>query len=434
MTRNAELAQRHRQAVTQGVATKGIYAARALGSEIWDVEGRRYIDFAAGIAVTNTGHCHPKLMEAVAAQAKLFTHTCFHVTPFEGYIHLAERLNRLAPVSGPAKTMLVTTGAEALENALKIARSATRRTAVIAFTGAFHGRTLQTMALTGKVAPYKKGFGPMPPEVFHAPFPDEYMGTTTAQALEGLKRLFAADVDPERVAAIVVEPVQGEGGFVPAPLDFLRALRKLCDEHGILLIADEVQTGFARTGKLFACEHADVRADLVTMAKGLAGGFPLAAVVGRADLMDAAPAGGLGGTYAGNPIAVAAAHAVLDIIEAEGLCERAARIGATITNRLKSIAAREHMSAIGDIRGPGAMVAFELVKDRSTREPNAALCATIIAEAQKRGLVILSAGVRGNVVRLLPALTMPDAILAEGLDLLEAAIEASVAVGQRHAA
>lgn len=434
MTRNAELAHRHREAVTHAVATKAVYAARALGSEIWDVEGRRYIDFAAGIAVTNTGHCHPKVMEAVAAQAKLFTHTCFHVTPFESYIHLAERLNRIAPIAGPGKTMLVTTGAEALENSLKIARAATRRSAVIAFSGAFHGRTMMTMALTGKVAPYKRGFGPMPPEVFHAPFPDEYMGVSVAQALAGLKNLFAADVDPERVAAIVVEPVQGEGGFVPAPLEFLRALRKVCDEHGILLIADEVQTGFGRTGKLFACEHAGIRADLVTMAKGLAGGFPLAAVVGRADLMDASAVGGLGGTFAGNPISVAAAHAVLDIIEAEGLCERAARMGATITTRLKSIAAREGMSGIGDVRGPGAMVAFELVKDRTTKEADAASCAAILAEAQKLGLIVLSAGVRGNVVRLLPALTMPDAILAEGLDLLEAAIEASVAVGRRHAA
>jgi 4-aminobutyrate aminotransferase len=434
MTRNAELAHRHRQAVTQAVATKAVYAARAVGSEIWDVDGKRYIDFAAGIAVTNTGHCHPKVMEAVAAQAKLFTHTCFHVTPFESYILLAERLNRLAPIAGPAKTMLVTTGAEALENSLKIARAATGRTAVIAFTGAFHGRTMMTMALTGKIAPYKRGFGPMPPEVFHAPYPDEYLGVTAAEALAGLRRLFAADVDPERVAALVVEPVQGEGGFVPAPHEFLKSLRKLCNEHGILLVADEVQTGFARTGKLFACEHADVQADLVTMAKGLGGGLPLAAVVGRADLMDAAAVGALGGTYAGNPVAVAAAHAVLDIIEAEGLCERATRMGATITNRLKSIAARERMSAIGDVRGPGAMVAFELVKDRDTKEADATLCATILTEAQKRGLILLSAGVRGNVVRLLPALTMPDAILAEGLDILEAAIEASVAVGQRHAA
>jgi 4-aminobutyrate aminotransferase len=434
MTRNAELADRHRKAVTQAVATKAVYAARAAGSEIWDADGRRYVDFAAGIAVTNTGHCHPKVMAAVAAQAKLFTHTCFHVTPFEGYIHLAERLNRLAPVAGPAKSMLVTTGAEALENALKIARAATRRSAVVAFTGAFHGRTMMTMALTGKIAPYKRGFGPMPPDVFHARYPDEYLGIGTAEAMAGLQDLFAADVDVERVAAIVVEPVQGEGGFVPAPHAFLRSLRKLCDDHGILLIADEVQTGFARTGKMFACEHAGIKADLVTMAKGLGGGFPLAAIVGRADLMDAAPAGALGGTFAGNPISVAAAHAVLDIIEEEGLCARAARMGATITSRLKNIAAREGMNAIGDVRGPGAMVAFELVKDRNTKEANPALCAAILAEAQKRGALLLSAGVRGNVVRLLPALTMSDEILAEGLDILEAAIGASIGIATRNAA
>jgi 4-aminobutyrate aminotransferase len=434
MTRNAELADRHRKAVTQAVATKAVYAARAAGSEIWDADGRRYVDFAAGIAVTNTGHCHPKVMAAVAAQAKLFTHTCFHVTPFEGYIHLAERLNRLVPIAGPAKSMLVTTGAEALENAIKIARAATRRSAVVAFTGAFHGRTMLTMALTGKIAPYKRGFGPMPPDVFHARYPDEYLGISGADALASLKDLFAADVDVERVAAIVIEPVQGEGGFVPAPHGFLRSLRKLCDDHGILLIADEVQTGFARTGKMFACEHAGIKADLMTLAKGLGGGFPLAAIVGRADLMDAAPVGALGGTFAGNPISVAAAHAVLDVIEEENLCERAARIGATITSRLKSIAGRGPMGAIGDVRGPGAMVAFELVKDRNTKEPDAALCATIIAEAQKRGAVVLSAGVRGNVVRLLPALTMSDEILAEGLDSLEGAIEASVSVATRNAA
>ncbi|MDB6089035.1 MAG: 4-aminobutyrate transaminase [Gammaproteobacteria bacterium] len=434
MSRNAALSERHRLAVTQAVATKSIYAARAAGSEIWDADGRRYIDFAAGIAVTNTGHCHPKVMAAVAEQAKLFTHTCFHVTPFEGYVRLAERLNQLAPVRGKAKTLLVTTGAEALENAVKIARVATQRTAIIAFSGGFHGRTMMTMALTGKITPYKKGFGPFPADVFHAPFPYEYMGVTGTEALSGLKALFATDVDPDRVAAIVIEPIQGEGGFVPAPLSFLQNLRSLCDEHGILLIVDEVQCGMARTGKMFGCQHAGIEADLVTIAKGLAGGFPLAAVVGRADLMDAPSPGALGGTYAGNPIAVAAANAVLDLIEEEKLCARAESIGATLFERLRRISSRSHMEAIGDIRGRGAMVAFELVKDRLTKEPDAALCARIVAAAQERGAILLSAGTRANVVRLLPALTMPADILEEGLDILEKSIEASMSVATRSAA
>jgi 4-aminobutyrate aminotransferase len=434
MSSSADLAERHRKAVTLGLSTKSIYAAAAKGSEIWDVDGRRYVDFAAGIAVTNTGHCHPKVMAAVAEQARLFTHTCFHVTPFESYIRLAERLNRLAPIRGAAKTLLVTTGAEALENAIKIARVATQRSAVIAFSGAFHGRTMLTMALTGKVSPYKKGFGPFPTDIFHAPFPYEYLGVTGAAALSGLKNLFTVDVEPDRVAAIVIEPVQGEGGFVPAPPAFLAALRSLCDEHGILLIADEVQSGMARTGKMFACEHSGIKADLVTLAKGLAGGFPLAAVVGRTDLMDAAQAGALGGTYAGNPIAVAAANAVIDVIEEENLCARAENIGATITARLRHIAQQRGMEPIGDIRGPGAMVAFELVKDRGTREPDPSLCARVVREAGNRGAILLSAGIRSNVIRLLPALTMPEEILAEGLDILQESIEASVSVAASNAA
>lgn len=434
MTRSADLADRQRAAVARGLSTKTVYAARASGSEIWDADGRRYVDLAAGIAVTNTGHCHPRVMAAVADQAKLFTHTCFHVTPFEGYIRLAERLNRLAPIQGQAKTMLATTGAEALENAIKIARAATGRPAVITFSGGFHGRTLLTLAMTGKISPYKKGFGPFPADVFHAPFPYEYSGVTVANALEGLKSLFGADVDPARVAAIVVEPVQGEGGFIPAPISFLQTLRGLCDEHGIVLIADEVQTGMARTGRMFAIEHAGIQADLITLAKGLAGGFPLSAVVGRAQLMDAAAPGGLGGTYAGNPLAVAAANAVLDVIEEEGLCARAQALGAVMTERLQRLAARESLHCIGDVRGRGAMIAFELVQDRTTRKPDAELCTRILAEAQSRGAIVLSAGTRANVIRLLPALTIPDGILREGLDILEASIEASVRTVTRNVA
>lgn len=434
MSRNAALQARHKAAITQGVGAKAIYAARAENAELWDVDGKRYIDFAAGIAVNNTGHRHPKVMAAVAKQAENFTHTCFHVAPYESYIALAERLNAIAPIEGAAKTMLVTTGAEAVENAIKIARISTRRSAVISFSGAFHGRTMMAMGLTGKVVPYKKGFGPFPADVYHAPFPYEFAGVSTADALAGLDHLLNADVDPARVAAFVIEPVQGEGGFVPAPHEFLRELRKLATAHGILLIVDEVQAGMARTGKMFGVEHADVKADMVTMAKGLAGGFPLSAVVGRADLMDAAHPGGLGGTYAGNPLSVAAANAVLDVIEAENLCERASMIGKEISSRLVSIAERQGMAAIGDVRGPGAMVAIELVKDRITKEPDAALAAAIVSEAEERGLILLVCGTRSNVVRILPPLTTPEDILAEGLDIIEASIDAAVSQTSQDAA
>lgn len=426
MSKTDRLRERHTAAVTSGVGTKGIYADWAENAELWDVDGKRYIDFAAGIAVNNTGHRHPRVMAAVAEQAGRFTHTCFHVAPFEAYIRLAERLNAAAPVKGRAKTMLVTTGAEAVENAVKIARIATGRPAIIAFAGGFHGRTLMGMALTGKVAPYKKGFGPFPADVYHAPFPNDFHGVSIDDALHSLSMLLAADVEPSRVAAIIVEPVQGEGGFVPAPAEFLVALRRIADEHGILLIADEVQTGIGRTGAMFAFEHSGVQADLVTLAKGLAGGFPLSAVVGTAELMDAAHPGGLGGTYAGNPLAVAAANAVLDIMEDEDLCARAERIGRTITERLDEISRRQGMECIGQIRGPGAMVAFELVTDRETRNPNAALTGALIAEAERRGLILLGCGTRFNVVRLLPPLTIQDKILEEGLDIIEASLETVV--------
>lgn len=426
MASNIDLQTRHEAAIARGIGTKAIYAAKAENAELWDVEGKRYIDFAAGIAVNNTGHRHPKVMSAVAAQCEAFTHTCFHVAPYESYVALAERLNALAPVDGPAKTMLVTTGAEAVENAIKIARISTCRSAVISFSGGFHGRTMMAMGLTGKVVPYKKGFGPFPAEIYHAPFPYEYAGVCVDDALEGLNHLLNADVDPDRVAAFIVEPIQGEGGFVPAPHRFLKELRALADKHGILLIVDEVQTGMARTGELFALEHASVKADIVTMAKGLAGGFPLSAVVGRADLMDAAHAGGLGGTYAGNPLAIAAAHAVLDVIEEENLCEAAARIGEKITTRLNEIKARQGMAVIGDVRGAGAMIAFELIADRSPEKPDPSLAAAIVAEAEKRGLILLVCGTRFNVVRLLPPLTTPDGILDEGADILEQSIDAAV--------
>jgi 4-aminobutyrate aminotransferase len=420
------LKARREAAVATGVATRGIYAVRADNAELWDADGKRYIDFAAGIAVNNTGHRHPKVMAAVAAQSESFTHTCFHVAPYESYIALAERLNNATPGDFAKKTMLVTTGAEAVENAVKMARAHTGRSGVIAFSGAFHGRTLMGMALCGKVNPYKKAFGAMPPEVVHVPFPNEFHGITVQDSLNVLENMLRSSIDPERVAAMIIEPVQGEGGFNIAQPEFLRALRNICDEHGIVLIADEVQTGIARTGKLFAFEYAGVAADLVTMAKGLAGGFPLSAVTGRAEIVDAAPAGGIGGTYAGNPLAVAAANAVLEVIEEEDLCARADDIGDAIKARLNDIASRQGMEPIGDVRGVGAMIAFEMVTDRATNAPNPALTQAIIAEAEARGLIILPCGTRANAVRLLPPLTTPTPILAEALDMLEASIEAAV--------
>jgi len=426
MTKSADLKARKAAAVPHGVGTKGIYVVKAENSELWDADGRRYIDFAAGIAVLNTGHRHPRVMAAVAEQSQAFTHTCFHVTPYESYIRLAERLNAAVPGDFPKKTLFLNSGAEAVENAIKIARYYTKRSAVIAFSGGFHGRTHMTMALTGKVMPYKRGFGPFPAEVYHAEFPQPYRGITTDQALADLDRLFHGDVDPKSVAAIIIEPVQGEGGFNVAPADFLRALRKLCDEHGIVLIADEVQGGIARTGKMFSIEHAGVVPDLVTMAKGLGGGFPLSAVTGRADIMDAAHPGGLGGTYGGNPVCIAAAHAVLDVIATEGLCAKATHVGQRMRTHLEALARK--LPCIGDVRGLGAMVAFELVKDPKTREPDAELTAAILVHAEQRGLILLSCGTSANVVRLLAPLTIPDAVLTEGLAILSEAVAAAYGV------
>jgi 4-aminobutyrate aminotransferase len=370
MPTSAELHERRARAVARGVGhATTIYAKRARNAEIWSEDGRRYIDFAAGIAVVNTGHLHPKVVGAVEEQLKSFSHACFQVTPYETYIRLAERLNAIAPVPQPAKTLFLSTGAEAVENAVKVARAFTGRPGIVSFTGGFHGRTLMAMALTGKVVPYKKGFGPFPPEVYNVAFPCTFHGVSGEESLEALKSLFKYTADPSGIAAIVIEPVQGEGGFYIAPFDFLRSLRALCDEHGILLIADEIQTGFARTGKMFALEHAGVKADVVTLAKGLAGGFPLSAVVGRADVMDAAQVGGLGGTYAGSPVACAAAHAVLDVIGEEKLCERAQAIGAQILARCNKLKAQSNLTCIGDVRGLGAMCAIELVKDAASGEP-----------------------------------------------------------------
>ncbi len=426
MATSADLLQRQKAAVAGGIATRSIFAQRAANAELWDVDGKRYIDLAAGIAVNNTGHRHPKVMQAVAAQCERFTHTCFNVAPYEGYIRLAERLNAIVPTNPGNLTMLSTTGAEAVENAVKIARAATGRPGVIAFSGAFHGRTMLGMALTGKVQPYKKMFGPFPSDIYHAAFPNAYTGPSVDEAIASLDRLFNSDIDPERVAAFLVEPVQGEGGFNVAPRDFLVKLREIADRHGILLIIDEIQTGMARTGRMLAIEHFGVRPDLVTMAKGLAGGFPLSAITGRADIINTVHSGGLGGTFAGNPLAVAAANAVLDVIDEENLCARATSIGEQIAARLGVIASRQGNERIGDVRGLGAMVAFELVGDRTSKSAAPQLTNAIVTEAEKRGLIILPCGTRANVVRLLPPLTIGDETLSEALDTLESSIEAAL--------
>ena len=420
---NAEIAERRNKAIARGVGMMTqIYVDRAENAEVWDVEGNRYIDFAAGIAVVNTGHRHPKVMAAVEKQLGSFTHTCHQVMPYENYIALGERLNAAVPGDFEKRTLFVTTGAEAVENAIKVARVATGRQAVIAFGGGFHGRTFMGMALTGKVQPYKAGFGTMMPDVFHVPFPVDLHGTSVADAKAAITQLFKADLDPSRVAAIILEPVQGEGGFYQAPADLMRAVREVCDEHGIVMIADEVQTGFARTGKLLAMEHYDVAADLTTMAKGLAGGLPLAAVTGRADLMDAANPGGLGGTYAGNPLGIAASHAVLDVIDEEDLCNRANELGSRLRQRLESL--RDRVPEIVDIRGPGFMVAVEF-NTTDGAAPNADFTNRVRAEAQKRNLILLTCGVYGNVVRFLAPITIQDEIFTEALDILEESVMAA---------
>ena len=418
MTTNDDWQARKEAAVARGQGNASpIYAERARNSEIWDVEGNRYIDFGAGIAVVNTGHGHPRIVQAVREQLDRFSHTCVMVTPYDVSVRLAEKLNELMPGDSPKKSIFVTTGAEAVENCVKIARASTGRRGVIAFNGGFHGRTSLTMALTGKIAPYKHLFGPFPAEVYHAPFPIEYHGVSIRDALRGLDDLFKVDIAPRDVAALIVEPVQGEGGFYPAPVEFQRALRGICDEHGIVYVADEIQTGFGRTGRFFCTEYAGIEPDLMTAAKGIAGGFPLATVTGKAEIMDAPLPGGLGGTYGGSPIGCAAALAVLDVMEEEGLVERANRIGAQFAERVRDLQ-REHPRTIGDVRQLGAMIAMELVKDGDPSQPDPELTRAMVGAAAKRGLILLSCGIRGNVIRFLPPLTIPEEQIAEGMDIV----------------
>jgi 4-aminobutyrate aminotransferase len=425
---NQDIDQRRKAATPRGVGVMcSFYAARAENATIWDVEGRAYTDFGAGIAVLNTGHRHPAVVQAITRQLERFTHTAYQVVPYESAVALAERLNVLVPIDGPVKTAFFTTGAEALENAVKIARAHTGRPGVVAFSGGFHGRTLLTLSMTGKVAPYKTGFGPFVPEVYHLPFPSSLHGVSVDDSLAALAQLFKADIEAQRVAAIVIEPVQGEGGFNVAPAALMQGLRAVCDHHGILLIADEVQSGFARTGRLFAMQHHTVKPDLITLAKSLAGGMPLSAVSGRAEVMDAPAPGGLGGTYAANPLSVAAAHAVLDTIVAESLCERAHQLGERLRGVL--LAEQAHCPALAEVRGVGSMIAAEFC-DPATHQPDAASAQRVQALALAQGLLLLSCGVHGNVIRFLYPLTVPDAQFEAALKTLQQCLRALAVVAQ----
>jgi len=423
MSKNAELQKRREAAVARGIghATQR-YAVRALNAEIWDADGKRYIDFAGGIGVLNTGHRHPKVMAAIQNQLEAFIHSCVQVMPYEPYVALAEKLNEKAPIQGEAKSFFVSTGAEAVENAVKIARAYTKRPGVIAFSGGFHGRTMLGMALTGKVVPYKTGFGPFPADIFHSRFPHAYHGVGVQDALDDIAHLFKYDIEAARVAAFIIEPVQGEGGFTVAPPEFMSALRKLCDEHGILLIADEVQSGFARTGKFFAMEHYEgVHADIITVAKSLGGGLPLAGVVGRSEVMDAPAAGGLGGTYGGNPVACAAALAVFDAIESENLLQRSQQIGERIHAFVADLQ-KDASLGIGEIRGLGAMTAFEIIEPGSINTPDPDATKALTMRAADLGLILLSCGVYANTIRVLVPLTVEDAIFEEALGILATAL------------
>jgi 4-aminobutyrate aminotransferase len=415
---NAAWHQRRLDATPRGVGVMGdFFIDRAKNAEFWDIEGRRFIDFAGGIAVLNTGHVHPKVQAAIAAQLMRFTHSCYQVVPYTEYVHLAERINAIVPIEGQVKTAFFSTGAEAIENAVKIARSFTGRSGVIAFGGAFHGRSMFSVALTGKVQPYKAGFGPFPPEIYHVPFPCHC--ASLDQVKYAMEQLFKCDIEASRVAAIVFEPVQGEGGFNVIQQEAVVWLRALCDQHGIVLIADEVQTGFARTGKMFAMQHFGVSPDLMTMAKSMAGGTTLSAVCGKQAIMDGPSPGGLGGTYAGNPLAIAAAHAVLDVMEEEKLPERAQVLGDQLVAHLQ--AAQAKYPRISDVRGLGAMVACEFI-DPATGAPDADTTKKVQAAALKRGLLLLTCGVYGNVIRYLFPLTIEDSVFAEALGVLDAAM------------
>jgi len=424
--RSREIAERKERVVADPLGLYlPVFAAEGHGALVTDVDGNTYVDFTGGVGCLNVGHAHPRVVAAVQEQAARFLHTDFTIVPYEVYVEYAERVTAIAPISGPTKAAFFNAGTEAVENSIKFARGYTKRPAVIAFEGAFHGRTLLSLTLTSKTHPYKAGLGPFAPEVYRVPFPNEYRGITALDALAALERMFATQVAAETVAAIVVEPVQGEGGFIVAPQEFMEGLRRICDREGILLIVDEVQTGFGRTGRMFAIEHYGVEPDLMTLAKSIAGGLPLSAVVGKAEIMDCLGDGAVGGTYVGNPVALAAAVAVLDVFEEEGLVERSQRIGETIHTRMLSW--QERYDAIGDVRGLGAMLAVEYVEDRATKEPAPAIATQVAEEAAKRGLLLLKAGIHSNCNRVLCPLVITDAELEEALGAWEDALESVLA-------
>jgi 4-aminobutyrate aminotransferase / (S)-3-amino-2-methylpropionate transaminase / 5-aminovalerate transaminase len=428
--RSRQILERELQAVAHPlIVHEPIVAERARGSTITDVDGNTFVDFVGGVGVANVGHNHPRVLEAIGEQAERFLHTDYTVVPYEGYVELAERLGALVPIGGEKRAAFFNAGAEAVENAVKLSRLYTKRQAVIAFEGAFHGRTWMALTLTSKTHPYKKGLGPFAPEVYRTPYPNDYRGPDAKTALAALEGLFTTHVSPEHVAAIVFEPQQGEGGFLPAPPEFVDGLRRICDDHGIVLVADEVQTGFGRTGRMFAMEHFGVEPDLVIVAKSIAGGLPLSGVVGRAAIMDHPHAGAIGGTFIGNPVALAAALAVLDVFEEEQLVERAQLLGAALRARMLEWQSR--WPRIGDVRGLGAMLAIELVRDPATKEPAPELVAAVVGEALQRGLLLLKAGVNGNCIRVLCPLTTTDAELDDGLGAWEDALAAVLSSSAR---
>jgi 4-aminobutyrate aminotransferase len=424
MQSNSEITKRRDASVARAIAFSSTFvAARAENAEIWDAEGNRYIDFCGGIGCQNTGHRHPAVVAAIEAQLQTLTHTCFQITPYEGYIKLAERINALAPGQFDKKSLFFSSGGEAIENAIKIARYYTRKPAIITFTNGYHGRSYMGMGLSARMTPFKIGFRPFPTEIYRTPFPDEFHGVSYDAAVKAIETLFRSDADPDSIAAVIFEPVQGEGGFNIANGEFLQYLRELCDKYNIVLIADEIQTGFGRTGKMFAMENFGITPDLTCIGKSMGGGLPLSGIVGKAEVVDSVPPGGLGGTFGGNPLGCAAALAVLDVIESEGLLARGLELGKRIGNRLEAMARRQDLTCIGDVRSLGCMNAIEICKDRESKIADGGRAAEIISTALKNGLVLISAGPERNVIRILVPLTAPFELVDEGLDILESAIE-----------
>ena len=423
MNTNSEFDVRRNKAVARAVGyTSTFTAARAENAEVWDVEDKRYIDFCGGIGCQNVGHRHPKVVAAIENQLGQLTHTCFQISPYKSYIELAERINAVSPGDFVKKSLFFSSGGEAVENAIKIARYYTRKPAIITFTNGYHGRSYMGIGLSSRMSPFKEGFRPFPTEIYRMPFPDDYHGVSREDAIRGIETLLKSDADADSIGAVIFEPVQGEGGYNIADGEFLRWIRDFCEQNNIVLIADEIQTGCGRSGKMFACEHFDLVPDLTCIGKSIGGGLPLSGVVGRADIIDSVPPGGLGGTFGGNPLGCAAALAVLDVIAEENLLDRGLELGARIGKRFATMASSDEFFCVGDARGLGAMNAIEIVKDRASRKPDRELTAAIISAALEQGLILIGAGPERNVIRVLVPLTAPFELIDEGLDILESAI------------